>query len=136
MRIGERWCALRAEAVREVVAPESITRVPAQPRYVLGVTIVHGRLVPVIHLGELVPGLRAKLDSPSGRRLIVTYNGDVEIGLVADDAKGVIHLPLPSENPALDPQGFIVGETRWNQHLVGMLNEERLVLAAVGAEGL
>lgn len=132
MRIGQRWCGLRAEAVREVVALESITRVPAQPKHLVGVCLVHNRLVPAVDLGPLLPGLGLALDKPPGRRLAVVAHDDVELGLVADEAKGVIDLAALTESPSADRPAFIIGEVRWQEHLVCLLDTPLLVRAALG----
>jgi chemotaxis signal transduction protein len=133
MRIGARWCGVRVEAVREVVAPEAITRVPAQPRHVLGVTLVHGRLVPAIDLGPLMPGMSMQLERP-GRRLAVVSHEELEIGLLADEARGVVYLPAITEgyHNAERPL-FIIGEVRWKDELVCLLDTALLVQAAMGA---
>lgn len=134
MRIGSRWCGVRVEAVREVVAPEGITRVPAQPAHVLGVSLVHGRLVPAIDLGPLMPGMSMQLDRPPGRRLAVVTHDDLEIGLVADEARGVIYLPAITEGyHGADRPLFIIGEVRWQDELVCLLDTALLVQAAIGA---
>jgi chemotaxis signal transduction protein len=136
IRVGARWFGLRAESVREVVVPEAITRVPAQPRHVLGVCLVHGRLVPTIAIGPLMPATEVTLERPPGRRLAVISHEDSEIGLVADEAQGVIYLPAISEHqPSADRPRFIAGEVRWQDHLVCLLDAQRLLVAAIGATG-
>lgn len=133
MRMGTRWCGLRADAVREVVAPEAITRVPAQPGHVLGVSLVHGRLVPAIDLAPLMPGMDIALENPPGRRLAVIAYEEVEIGVVADEAKGVIYLPAITESQSADRPMFIIGEVYWEDQLVCLLDAPLLVRAAIGA---
>jgi chemotaxis signal transduction protein len=136
LRVGARWFGLRAESVREVVVPETITRVPAQPRHVLGVCLVHGRLVPTITLGPLMPAADLALERPPGRRLAVISHEEAEIGLVSDEAQGVIYLPAISEHhPSADRPRFILGEVRWHDHLVCLLDAQRLLMAAIGATG-
>jgi chemotaxis signal transduction protein len=133
IRVGQRWLGLRAESVREVVVPEAITRVPAQPEHVLGVCLVHGRLVPSIDLGPLMPGMDVALERPPGHRLAVISHDEAEIGLVVDEAQGVIYLPALSEHqPATDRPRFVLGEVRWHDHLVCLLDAEWLLLAAIG----
>jgi chemotaxis signal transduction protein len=136
IRLGAHWFGLHAESVREVVVPEAITRVPAQPRHVLGVCLVHGRLVPTVTLGPLMPATDVALERPPGRRLAVLTHEDTEIGLVADEAQGVVYLPAITEHHAsADRPRFILGEVRWHEHLVCLLDAQRLLVAAIGATG-
>lgn len=136
IRVGRRWLGLRAESVREVVVPEVITRIPAQPEHVLGVCLVHGRLVPAIDLGPLMPGMDVALERRPGHRLAVISHEEAEIGLIADEAQGVIYLPALSEHqPGADRPRFILGEVRWHDHLVCLLDAGRLLLTAVGGAG-
>ena len=133
IRIGERWCGLRAESVTEVVVPEAITNIPAQPKHVLGVSLVHGRLVPVINIGPLMPDMNANLIHPHGRRMAVVGYGESEIGLLADDAKGVIELPVPEYDPAAGARpAFIRGEVRWEEELVCLLEVPTLIQVSIG----
>ena len=64
----------------EVVAPEAITKVPAQPAHVLGVSLVHGRLVPVVDISRMLPKKEVSLSNSTGRRLAVVTHGEAEIG--------------------------------------------------------
>ena len=134
VRVGDRWCGLRAEDVSDVVAPEAVTRVPSQPKHVLGVSLVHGRLVPVIDIGPLMPDMEASLESRFGRRMAVVTHGDTEIGILADDAKGVIELPVPEHDPAAAAgrPAFIRGEVRWRDQLVCLLDVVALIHASIG----
>lgn len=133
LRIGTRWCGLRAEAITEVVAPEAITKVPGQPSHVLGVSLVHGRLVPVIDLAPLMPELGVSLEHPNGRRLAVITHGESEIGLVADDAKGVIELPVPDHDSVTTTRpSFVQGEVRWEDQLVCLIDVNILAHMSMG----
>lgn len=139
MCLGERWFALRAESVREVVARETITRVPGQPAHVRGVALIHGRLVPVAALDILLgssattPGDAAgsQAEGSPGRRLVVISHEDAEIALMADDARGVLYLPAAFEDHGgAERATFIAGEVRWEEHLVCVLEVPALMAAA------
>ena len=133
IRVGSRWCGLRAESVSEVVVPVGVTKIPAQPEHVLGVSLVHGRLVPVIDVGPLMPDMDARLSSRRSRRMAVIAHGESEIGLLADDAKGVIELPVPEYDPAAAARpAFIRGEVRWEEELVCLLDVPTLIQVSIG----
>lgn len=144
LRLGARWFGLRAEAVREVVARETITRIPGQPAHLRGVAMIHGRMVPVVALDILFRAHDLPLsdtgdeDTGARRRLVVLTDERAEIALLADDARGVVHLAAVTETPgdagpARDRLRFVLGETAWDEHLVCVLDGDALLAAAVAA---
>lgn len=144
LRLGERWFGLRAEAVREVVARESITRIPGQPAHLRGVAMIHGRMVPVVALDILFRAHDLPLPdtgdahTDARRRLVVLTDERTEIALLADDARGVVYLPAATrgrgdDGMACDPLRFVLGETVWKEHLVCVLDGDALLAAAVAA---
>lgn len=144
MRLSDRWFALRAESVREVVARETITRVPGQPPHIRGVALLHGRLVPVaaldILLGSPMTAPGEAGESPAeggmtGRRLVVLSREDTEVALMADDARGVIYLPVAFETRGgAERASFVAGEVHWEQHLVCVIDVPALMDAATQPE--
>jgi chemotaxis signal transduction protein len=141
LRLGSRWFGLRAESVREVVGHEVVNRVPGQPAHIRGVAMIHGRMVPVVALDVL---LRAHLTSFSDTsdadadgadlprsRLVVLASQQLEIAIVADDARGVVHLAAPPEVVDAGRLRFVMGEVPWNQHLVCVLDGAALLAAAL-----
>jgi chemotaxis signal transduction protein len=178
LRLGSRWFGLRAESVREVVGHEVVNRVPGQPAHVRGVSMIHGRMVPVVALDVLLRAhvaafsdtsaaeaggdgggggdmprfrldvlLRAHVaafsdagEAETGRdggdmprsRLVVLAGDQLEIAILADDARGVMHLPAPLEAPADGGRlRFVLGEIPWNEHLVCVLDGAALLTAAL-----
>jgi chemotaxis signal transduction protein len=144
LRLGRRWFGLRAESVREIVGPEVVNRVPGQPAHVCGVSMIHGRMVPVVALDVL---LRAHVEAFSDTgaaeagtdgedmprsRLVVLVGEQLEIAILADDARGVMHLPAALDQP-LDAGRlrFVLGEIPWNEHLVCVLDGAALLAAAL-----
>ncbi|MEM9491815.1 MAG: chemotaxis protein CheW [Myxococcota bacterium] len=134
MRLGQRWCGLRAESVREVVSVEPIARVPSQPHYLLGVMLVHSRIVPVLEMSRYMDDEDMALESSPPRRMVIVASGDVEVGVLADDAKGVIDLPGEIANkPGGTGDSLVLGEVHWGDDLVCLLDDKRLVNAVLGA---
>jgi chemotaxis signal transduction protein len=128
LRAGARWYALAATTVREVVHLESLTHVPGQPRHVLGVALVHGRMVGVVDLGLLIEHAAPRTANGTGR-LVVLGIDEGEIGVIADEVRGVIELATPTGTaPHASP--FVIGEVTWNKHLVATLNGRDLVIRA------
>ena len=128
LRIGTRWFAVAAERVREVVTLQAITQVPGVAAGVLGVSLVHGRLVPVADLVSVLQIARGGDAAITRPRLIVLSHGDNEVGIVSDETRGIIQMP-----PVADPStGIVRGELRWDDNLVAVLDADA-VLAIIGA---
>jgi chemotaxis signal transduction protein len=124
-RAGGRWYGVVAEHVREVVSKDRIARVPAMPAHILGVALVHGRLIPVVDIAAMLGA--ADSAAPDNARLLVLEGGDAEVSVVADEACGVINLPLP---PHAANAELVRGEVGWNEQLVCVLDGPALVVGA------
>jgi purine-binding chemotaxis protein CheW len=130
MQIEGRWLAVAAEAVREVVLLATITSVPGVQAPVRGVVLVRGRLVAVVDLAALLGIARASRAPSTRRRLLVLTSGDDEVGVVADETRGVIELP----SVAGTGTGLVRGELRWDGHVVAVLDAKPIVgVASSGA---
>lgn len=144
LRLGSRWFGLRAESVREVVGHEIVSRVPGQPAHVCGVAMIHGRMVPVVTLDVLMRAHVAAFadgneaggahdgDDLPRSRLVVLAAEQLEIAILADDARGVVYLPAVIDAPVdAGRLRFVLGEIPWNQHLVCVLDGAALLAAAL-----
>ncbi len=91
---GGRAVGLAVEGVIEVFTPGAVYPVPARSAAMRGVTPVHGRLVPLVHLGALLGGpLPAE---PGGTAVLV--DAPQPVALEVESAEAVIHeslLPPP-----------------------------------------
>lgn len=146
LRLGTRWFGLRAESVREVVGHEVITRIPGQPAHIRGLAMIHGRMVPVVALDVLLRAHAVPLaeagaggagpggDDVPRSRMVVLMDERLEIALLADDARGVVHLRAALDVP---PDGerlrFVLGEIPWNDQVVCVLDGSALLAAAVAS---
>ena len=88
--MGRRWFGVRSESVREVSTKGYVTRVPTAPTYVLGVTLIRGRLVPVVALEGLLGAITAGDTAQTLPRLVILRHEDTEIAVVADETRGII----------------------------------------------
>lgn len=132
--VGGELCALAITEVQEIVEYHPITRVPAAPRFVLGVFNLRGNVVPVLDLASRL-GLAPK---PLGRRacLIVLQARDREessrVALLTDAVNQVLE-PAPSDfNPApalgtrIAPE-LLSAMVQTSDGLVSLLDAERLL---------
>jgi chemotaxis signal transduction protein len=133
LRVGRRWFAVRSETVREVGTKGYVTRVPTAPVHVLGVTLIRGRLVPVLALEGLLGSLGSAEVVHTLPRLVVLRHEDTEIALVADETKGVIERRVSTSTDvgrAADRSRFLGGEFEWEGKLVCMIDVPALIAEA------
>lgn len=143
LRLGTRWFGLRAESVREVVGHEVITRIPGQPDHIRGLAMIHGRMVPVVALDMLLSAHAVPLAEPDAdgagqhgddlprSRMVVLTDERFEIAILADDARGVVHLRAVLDAPEGGERlRFVLGEIPWKDHLVCVLDGSALLAAA------
>ena len=137
-RVGGRWFAVRAASVREVVTRPFVTKIPTAPPHVEGLVMVHGRLVPVIALDQLVSVPQSQQSAVTLPRLIIVENQDssAEIALTADEAHGVLEIELPDTTSVAptNRSAFVIGDAEWQGRMVAVLDADKLVAAIVHGE--
>jgi purine-binding chemotaxis protein CheW len=131
LRAGGRWFALPAETVAEVATKGPVTRVPGTTRTLMGLTLVRGRLVPVISLPELVGFASAGEAAATLPRLVIVRAEDTELAIVADEIKGVIEHDRGSEERGTtsDRAAFLGEELSWQGRLACVIDVRGLVAA-------
>jgi chemotaxis signal transduction protein len=133
MRVGRRWFAVKSETVREVGTKGYVTRVPTAPAYVLGVTLIRGRLVPVLALEGLLGSLGSGDTAQTLPRLVILRHQDTEIALVADETRGIVERRVAaSENQAraADRPRYLGEEFEWEGKLACMIDVPALIAEA------
>lgn len=91
--------AFRISEVEEILTPQQITMVPKAPDYVLGITSVRGKVMPVLDLKKRLSikdnGGSRRFESTTGkvRKKILTLKGPKgRIGIMIDRINGVIRI--------------------------------------------
>jgi len=92
LRVGERWYALRAEQVSEVMHVPAMTRVPQSPAALLGIANLRGSVLPVASLrgllamdeGSAMDDARALVLDVGTRVAIVVDEVDALVSIAAD----------------------------------------------------
>jgi purine-binding chemotaxis protein CheW len=133
MRVGRRWFAVKSETVREVGTKGYVTRVPTAPAYVLGVTLIRGRLVPVLALEGLLGSLGSGETAQTLPRLVILRHEDTEIALVADETRGIVERRVAiTENQvrAADRPRYLGEEFEWEGKLACMIDVPALIAEA------
>ncbi len=122
------------EYVREVQPRRDITPVPCAPEFVIGVINIRGSIYSVIDIRYFF-GVPKRESADSTKVILVSALG-LEVGILADDVKGVTSIPLQEIKPPLAAQGvakeeFIQGVTKEMLiilNLEALLRDERIVV--------
>ncbi len=105
--------AFRVPAVEEVIRPQLIASVPTMPGYVLGITSLRGKIIPVIDLKTRLnlQGNSLSADSPEAdnkikreKKILIIDGPKGLIGATIDRVIGVVRLPLTE---ILQPPGHL-----------------------------
>ena len=113
--------AFRVSDVEEVLRMQKITMVPAMPDYVLGITSLRGKIIPVIDLKRRLGLQSLSTNSPSddaaveaeaetvkhrgmGNKILIISGPRGMIGATIDRVTGVVRLPLSG---MLQPPGHL-----------------------------
>lgn len=88
--------AFKVSNVEEILRQQRITVVPNMPEYILGITSLRGKIIPVIDLKKRIR-VTGGMDIAEERRKIIILKGTKgPFGALIDKVKGVIRV-LPSE---------------------------------------
>jgi purine-binding chemotaxis protein CheW len=137
LRVGRRWFGVRSESVREVSTKGYVTRVPTAPTYVLGITLIRGRLVPVVALEGLLGAITAGDTAQTLPRLVILRHEDTEIAVVADETRGIIEHRLQDAGDgkrSADRPRYLGAEFTWDGRLVCMIDVPLLISEATPQE--
>jgi len=114
--------ALRSTEVQHVEMVEHVTRVPNAAPFVDGVVFSRGQVVPAVNLRVRFGFERRPYDLRT--RLIVVQSGDRSVGLIADESREFIRLPVSAVRP---PNESLAGLSSSYVHGIASLGE-RLIL--------
>ena len=119
VRVGERRLGLLLEQVLEVIQLGEVHAVPVRESAVRGLIHVHGRMLPLAHLGSLLDGTRCPLQM--GTVGVVVALTDRRICLEVDDAEILAREPVLPVPPG-DSLPWAVGVARYGDWLVPILD--------------
>jgi len=124
--------AFKISQLAEIVRPQKITIVPQLPKYVLGVTSLRGKVIPVLDL-KLKLSLTANPSESNGKEKILIIKGlKGPIGATIDKVIGVVRVkrnevvPPPSHLTEAELK-FIEGIVVIDKRFISIVNMEEAV---------
>ncbi len=131
-KLGDELFAIDVAQVREVLEIGQITKIPAAPAHMRGVSNVRGQAIPVVDL-RLRFGLPKRTDTVNTRIVVMELDLDGEatvVGGIADSVHEVIELDPANINP---PPRIAM---QWRTELIqgmGKRGEEFVIILDVNA---
>lgn len=132
--------AFRVSDLEEIIRPQQITFIPKTPEYLLGITSLRGKIIPVVDLkGMLLSSKEAIGDGESKKQKIIILKGDRgQMGVRVDRITGVVRLPLSglTECPSHLNESqlrFIERVAIFNDRFISIINTEEISKMASNA---
>ncbi len=136
-RVGARVFGTEARYVYEVVVSGSITQVPTARPYILGITLVRGRLVPVISLSELLGTPPSDEAAPTLPRLLILRHESLEIAVMTDATLGLFDVDVTDLGSSAGPRpDCIAAELEFRGRLLVLLDTPALLHSVVDDKGM
>lgn len=129
-RVADADYVLPADDVLHMESFEGATHVPGAPDYVAGLMQSRRRVIPVVDLRLRfgLPRAEPSLDS----RVVVVQAGDRAIGLLADSAREVRHIPVedfrpPPELIAKQSAGYVTKVAQVGARLLMLIDFRKVI---------
>jgi len=139
-RLAREEFAFHVSEVEEIIRHQSITRVPTLPDYVLGITSLRGKIIPVIDLRKRL-SLREQTDEGrdtnmesderegTKEKVLIISGPKGLIGATIDNVMGVVRLPQSS---LLDPPAHLSEEEV--KFIAGVVILEKRFISVISSE--
>lgn len=135
LMLAQEHYGIDIRAIQEIIRVPTITRVPNAAPYVLGVTNLRGRVVPVIDM-------RVRLEMPCtpatiASRVIIVNLDEGDVGFWVDGVSEVLQISPEIVDPPqalawLKEPELLRGVVKLEDKLVGLLDAERLLTTETG----
>lgn len=122
--------AFKVSELEEIIRPQQFTTIPRTPEYLLGVTSLRGKIIPIVDLKKML-SLTVKEDAT--RQKIIILKGDRgPIGVRVDRISGVVRLPaqaLTESPPHLNESQlkYIDKVAIYNSRFISIINTEEIM---------
>jgi len=91
VKIGGRWLGVDATRIVEIINPSSSDNSAMQFKDEGKSINYHGRILPTIHLADILLGSATRYDT--SQRVLISETGERMAGLIVDSAEEIIRIP-------------------------------------------
>ena len=125
----EHYC-IHITTAKEVFIPAAITKVPNTPAFIIGVTNLHGEVIPLVDLRYFL-GLRQK-EGLGGTKALVTDVKSNTIGIMVDDVDEALDIEEVSIQPPLATikgrlAEFTIGQIQLSDKIAVLLDLKKIL---------
>lgn len=131
-KLFEEEFAFRISQLKEILKFQRITKVPKMPDYVLGITSLRGKVIPVIDLRTKILPHDKSAEIDEKRKILIIKGPKGMIGAVIDKLVGVMHIAkadiLPPPSHLSEEQlKFIEGIAVLEKRFISIINMEEAI---------
>lgn len=131
-KVGAAEYVVPAALVLQMESFSGATPVPGTSRFLAGIILIRGRVVPVIDARKRLGMAAAETDRGLDARVIVTQQGERIVGLLVDSAREVVKLSQeqlepPPPSVAEQVEGLVTAVARLDKRLVMRIDLDRWV---------
>jgi len=124
--------AFRISQLKEILRYQRITKVPKMPDYVIGITSLRGKVIPVIDLRTKILPHDKAAEIDEKRKILIIKGPKGMIGAVIDKLVGVMHIAkadiLPPPSHLSEEQlKFIEGIAVLEKRFISIINMEEAI---------
>ncbi len=122
--------AFMVSELEEIIRPQQITSIPRTKEYLIGVTSLRGKIIPVIDLKKML--LLTGKEESAKRKIIVLKGNKGPLGVLVDRIAGVVRLPVSglTEAPAHLKESqlrYINQVAVFNSRFISIINSEEIM---------
>ena len=116
--------------VQEIIKPIEITKIPATPKFLLGVINLRGTIIPVVQIQSFI-GLESSKDYEEGEYLIVK-DGNLVLGITVVKVLNMVIVPeknvtIYEETNPLRAEKYILGHSVVFDKMIYLIDLHRLI---------
>ena len=127
-KVANEEYAVRMTELQEIIRHQRITAVPCSPEYLVGVTSLRGKILPVINL-KIRLGLGG--GNREGQKIIILSGKKEPLGALVDLILGVFRLPVseflpPPSTLTEEEKSFIESVAKIKNKFISVLNVDKI----------
>lgn len=134
-RLGPRQIfGINVFKVQEVIRCPPLSRLPGAHPHIRGVADIRGRVIPVIDLQRAIGG-ESLGEAPAAHVIVAEFNRSVQ-GFLVSHVDRIVHVDVAQlQPPPLSAgEGYLTAITRYHEHLVEIIDVEKVLAEVNGGQ--
>ena len=128
-QIEDRQLAVDILQVQEIIKPVEITKIPATPKFLLGVINLRGTIIPIVQIKSFL-GLETQPEAEE--EYLIVNDGNMILGITVEKVMNMVIVPeknitIYDENNPLRAEKYILGSSLVFDKQIYLLDLHRLI---------